>query len=88
MAGGEGSEEMADVVRWLRQEKDTKAQELHLSQQENARLRQDCTRYQREAAAAAAEVTGVAASHILSLLIAPKGARVWVGHAILHFDSA
>ena len=43
-------------MRWLRAEKDTKAQELQLSAQENARLRQDCTRYQREAAAALAEV--------------------------------
>ena len=49
-------EDMVEVVRWLRQEKETSRQEVHLVQQEAARLRQDCLRYQREAATAAAEV--------------------------------
>ena len=48
---------MADVVRWLRQERETARQEVHLVQQEAARLRQDCLRYQREAATSAAEVS-------------------------------
>lgn len=47
--GGEG---LGEVVRWLRQERETGRQELSLSQQEAHRLRQDCVRYQREAATA------------------------------------
>ena len=50
-----GDESLGEVVRWLRQERETARQELALSQQEAMRLRQDCTRHQREAAAAQAE---------------------------------
>ena len=87
-AGGEGSEEMTEVVRWLRQEKDTKAQELHLSQQENARLRQDCTRYQRETAAAAAEVGASGAPGVLehatyeSLIWGALAVRTALSHSV------
>ena len=57
-----------EVVRWLRQEKETARQEVHLVQQEAARLRQDCLRYQRDATTSAAEVQLVPASASLRLL--------------------
>lgn len=55
-AGGEG---LGEVVRWLRQERETARQELALSQQEAHRLRQDSARHQREAAAALAEAQAI-----------------------------